>query len=74
MNMAKANNFTYICFNNPEGERNLIHSENVSTPSFKCPRCGLQLVWKAEDRTFGAHGKTDKDIKHELRKVEELGG
>jgi hypothetical protein len=70
--MAKKYSFTFICFNNPEGERSVTHAENIDTPSFKCARCGLRLVWKAKDKSFGAHGKTKDDIKHELRKVQEL--
>ncbi|RLI87364.1 MAG: hypothetical protein DRP01_02045 [Archaeoglobales archaeon] len=72
--MPKTRNFTYICFNNEKGDRSVTHMENVSTPSFKCPRCDMQLMWIDDHRgkKFGAHGRTDEDIKHELRKVEEV--
>lgn len=72
--MAKKLNFTFVCFNNPKKERSVTHVEGVDTPSFKCPRCGLQLVWVDDDKgkRFGAHGKTKEDINHELRKVEEV--
>lgn len=69
-------NFVVICTNNKEGDRNTTHIEGVEGPSFKCPRCGLQLVWIVDaakgERRLGAHGRTSENIAHELRKVEEL--
>jgi len=72
--MAKVHNFTFICFNNEAGDRSVTHAEGITTPSFKCPRCGMQLAWvdDGKGKRFGAHGKSDKDVKHEIRKVEEV--
>jgi predicted RNA-binding Zn-ribbon protein involved in translation (DUF1610 family) len=56
----------FVC----EKTKEVVHLVTTA-PSFKCPDCGLTLRWLEEQRKFGAHGKDDRTIGHQLRSAQE---
>lgn len=64
---ARSFNFSFFCEHSGELEH-----VNGSTSTFKCPSCGLTMKYVEANRKLGAHGKTEKTLKHTMRVVEEL--
>ena len=70
----KLYDFVFIC-DKTAGTSGSIHDGLMrimaSPAAFKCPGCGLSMLWNAETRKFGAHGRSEKSIGHQLRSVAE---
>lgn len=69
--MSKKHSFVIDC--REDGKTNIARIDHVEGPSFDCPICNLRLVYLNDTggRHLGAQGRTEKTIKHTIRKVTE---
>jgi len=67
MKADKKYNFTFECDKSGELEH-----VNGCASTFECPSCGLQMKYIVKTRKLGAHGRSEKTLRHKLRVAEEL--
>jgi predicted RNA-binding Zn-ribbon protein involved in translation (DUF1610 family) len=60
-------NFTFNCGKSKEPS----HVDGALA-SFRCPDCGLALVWDPKSRKLGAHRRSEETVGHTLRVAQEL--
>lgn len=72
MKKIKGYKLVFIC-KEKGGSGEMVNAESVGH-SFKCPLCGIGIVYVPGTKSLGIHGRGKDTLRHELRQVTEVSG